>query len=153
MDRGLFAFGAVFLIVGVALGYFMVAYPEGLNPDWPIWAALLAPAAFALGGLHMMAEALRRPRLSGLMLRAILVCLWAIVNWAAFFSTHIDCAGRVSFLGAELFRWVPSEVECRNSLRAIVASIDSLVVMTAGIVVWQRARARRKEAEKIRPVG
>ena len=145
VNRALVAFGIVALIVGVGSGYLMYSHPEGLNPAWPIWMALLAPAVFALGGLHVIAAGLRQPRLSNAMLGAIAFCLWAIVHWGAFFTTHIQCLATVSFLGAEIVDWHPSEMECRNSLRAIVAVIDALVVIAAGVSAWHRYRAPRKE--------
>lgn len=145
MNRALVAFGIVALIVGVGSGYLMYTHPEGLNPAWPIWMALLAPAVFALGGLHVIAAGLGQPRLSNAMLGAIVFCLWAIVNWAAFFTTHIQCRATISFLGAEIVERYPSELECRNSLRAIVAAIDALVVIAVGVSAWHRNRASRKE--------
>ena len=80
MNRPLVAFGTVALIIGVGSGYFMYTQPEGLNPEWPIWMALLAPAVFTLGGLHMIAAGLDQPRLSIVMLRGILFCFWAIIH-------------------------------------------------------------------------
>ena len=145
MNRALIAFGIVALIVGVGSGYFMYTQPEGLNPEWPIWMALLAPAVFTLGGLHVIAAGLRQTRLSNAMLGAIVFCLWAIVHWAAFFTTHIQCLATISFLGAEIVEWHPSEIECRNSLRVIVAAIDALVVIAAGVFAWHRYRAPSKE--------
>lgn len=142
MNRPLIAFGMVALIVGVGSGYFMYTRPEGLNPEWPIWMALLAPVVFTLGGLHMIAAGLDRPRLSNAMLIAVVVCLWAIVHWAAFFTTHIQCVATVSFLGAKVVDWYPSEAECRNSLRVLVAVLDVLVVIAAG-VSWRGYRASR----------
>lgn len=140
MNRPLIAFGMVALIVGVGSGYFMYTHPEGLNPEWPIWMALLAPVVFVLSGLHIIAAGLRQPRLSNAMLVAVVVCLWAIVNWAAFFTNRIECLATISFLGAEIVQSHPSEMECRNSLRVIVAIIDALVVFAAGVSVWHRYR-------------
>ncbi|HKI02257.1 MAG TPA: hypothetical protein VKK31_09765 [Thermoanaerobaculia bacterium] len=145
MDRAQVAFGILSLTVGVVSGYFMYTHPEGLNPAWPIWMALLAPAVFVLGGLHVIAAGLHQPRLSSATLGAIVFCLWAIVNWAAFFTNHIQCLATLSFLGAKIVKWHPSEMECRNSLRAIVAAIDTLVVIAAGFSAWHRYRAPRKE--------
>jgi len=145
VNRSLVAFGIVALIVGVGSGYLMYTHPEGLNPAWPLGMALLAPAVFVLGGLHMIAAGLNQPRLSSAMLGAIAFCLWAIVNWAAFFTTHFQCLATLSFLGVGIFDWQPSEMECRNSLRVIVAIVDALVVIAAGASVWHRYRAPRKE--------
>ena len=143
VNRALVAFGIVTLIVGVGIGYLMSTHPEGLNPAWPLWMALIAPAVFVFGGLHVIATGLGQPRLSSAMLGAIAFCLWAIVNWAAFFTPHIQCLATISFLGGKIFNWYPSEMECRISLRAIVIALDALVVAAAGVSAWHRYRAPR----------
>lgn len=142
MDRTLTAFGVVVLIIGVGIGYLMYTNPEGLNPAWPMGMAMLAPAAFVLAGLHVIAAGLGRSRLSGALLLAIVFCLWAIVHWAAFFTPHIQCVATVSFLGAGIAQWFPSEEQCRTSLRVLLASIDALVLLGFG---WYRFQAPRKE--------
>src|SRR5690349_20255467 len=128
MNRAQIAFGIVALIVRVGTGYFMCTHPEGLNPDWPLWMALIVPALFILGGLHIVADGLQQTRFSHIMVRFMLLCFGAIANWAAFFTTDVQCRAGLSFLGIPLLSWYPSEVECRNSLRAIVAGIDLLVI-------------------------
>jgi hypothetical protein len=143
VNRALVAFGIVTLIVGVGIGYLMCTRPEGLNPAWPIGMALIAPAVFVFGGLHVIAAGLNQPRLSSSMLGAIAFCLWAIVNWAAFFTPHIQCLATVSFLGAGIVDWHPSEIQCRNSLRVIVVVLDALVVIAAGASAWHRYRDPR----------
>ena len=142
-DRGMVVFGIFTLIVGLGAGYFMYAYPEGINPDWPMAMALLAPALFVMAGLHVLAAGLGQPRLADAMIRGIVLCLWTIINWAAFFTTQIQCVVTVSFLGVSIFGWQPSEEECRTSLRAMIAMIDVLIVMVVGAFAWQRYRARR----------
>jgi hypothetical protein len=145
MERSQFAFGIFTLIVGVAIGYFMYAYPEGLNPDWPLGMALVVPALFILGGLHIIADALNQTRFSHIMVRGMILGFGAIANWAAFFTTGVQCLATVSFLGLPLFSWEPSEVECRNSLRAIIAGIDLVVIAVIGLFLWHRYRASREE--------
>lgn len=145
MKSGQVAFGLFTLIVGVGIGYFMYTRPEGLNPEWPLEMALIVPAVFVLGGFLLIAEALDQTRLSIAMIRAMLFCFWAIVHWAAFFTNQIQCRATVSFLGAVIAGWHPSEMECRNSLRIIIGSLDALVVMAVGVFAWQRYQARRKE--------
>lgn len=142
MDRQpvLIPFGILFLGVGLGIGYLMFATPEGLNPDWPIWMALLVPAAFMLAGLHIVAQGLGYPRLSGLMVGVIAVCLLAIVNWAAFFTTSVECAQTISFLDFALLRRYPSEAECRASLRVIIAGIDLLVAVPLLAFAWRKRR-------------
>ena len=40
MDRAGIPFGVFAVLVGVGLGYFMLAFPEGVGPKYPIWVAL-----------------------------------------------------------------------------------------------------------------
>jgi len=145
MNRGAVAFGVFTLIVGVGMGYFMYTHPEGLNPEWPIWAALLAPALFVLGGLHIIGAELNKTGLSSVTLRAILFCFWAVLNWAAFFTTHIQCRMAVSFLGAPIVDWYPTEADCRNSLRILVAILDALIVGLFALYAWHRHRISRNK--------
>jgi hypothetical protein len=135
----------------VGIGYLMYTRPEGLNPEWPLGMALLVPAVFVLGGLLLIAEALSQARLSIAVIRTLLFCFVAIIHWAAFFTTHIQCRVTVSFLGAAVIGWHPSEMECRDSLRFLIAGLDALVVISVGVFAWQRARARRKEPGRSSP--
>lgn len=144
MNRDLIIFGIVALIVGLGAGYLIFAHPEGLNPEWPIWMASLVPALFAIVGLHMVAGGLGLPRFSATMLKLIPVCLWAIVNWAAFFTTRFNCLVTVSFLGITIFNGPPSEMECRNSLRVIVACVDALIVLPSVAFTWRKLQKLQK---------
>ena len=47
MDRAGIPFGILTILVGLGIGYLMLAFPEGLSSDYPIWIALLAPLVFA----------------------------------------------------------------------------------------------------------
>lgn len=143
MNRPLIPLGIVFLLVGLGTGYLMVSHPQGLNPSWPLGAALLAPAAFALGGLHMVAQGLGYSKLSAAMLKAIMICFVAIANWAAFFTARVPCRETASFFGVPILRRYPSEIECRNSLRAIIASVDTVVVLFFIALAWRKLRSRR----------
>lgn len=147
MERSQIAFGIFTLIVGVVISYFMYTYPENLDPDWPLWMALVVPALFILGGLHIVADGMQRTHFSHMMIRAMLLCFGAIGNWAAFFTTSVECMATASFLGIPVLSWEPSEVECRNSLRALVAGIDLVVIAVIGLYYWNRYRASRKEPE------
>ena len=73
MNRSLIPMGFVFLAVGLGVGYLMITQPQGLNPSWPLGAALLVPAVFAAGGLHMIAAGLGYPSVSAAMLKFILI--------------------------------------------------------------------------------
>ena len=138
-------FGALFLIVGVGVGYLMYSHPEGLNPEWPLGMALMAAAAFAFGGLHLIAVAQGYPRASGVMLQAILVVFLVVFNWAAFFTSHYQCLETVSFLGIGLVQWVPSEESCRNGMRVIVGTIDLIIVL--GLVAFAKQRWLHSRSE------
>ena len=123
----------------------MVSQPQGLNPSWPLGAALLVPAVFAAGGLHMVASGLGFPRVSAAMLKAIMICFWVIANWAAFFSARVPCRQTASFFGVPILTRYPSEAECRNSLRALIGSLDAIVTAILVAVAWRRLRSRRAE--------
>lgn len=141
----LIVFGLLCLIVGLGSGYFMLAYPEGLNPEWPMGMALLAVSVFAFAGLHMIAVGLGYPRASAIMIQAILVAFFGVFNWAAFFTTHYQCTETVSFLGIELFKHIPSEESCRNGMKVIVGTIDLIIVLGLAAFAkqrWQRSRSR-----------
>ena len=146
VNRPLIAMGIVFLAVGLGVGYLMITQPQGLNPSWPLGAALLAPAVFALGGLHMIASGLGYPSISALMLKAIMICFLAIANWAAFFTERVPCRQTVSFFGVAILTRSPSEIECRNSLRAIIGSLDAIVVLILAAFAWRSLRIRRAES-------
>jgi hypothetical protein len=145
MNRPLIPFGILFLVVGLGVGYLMYAHPEGLNPDWPLGMAMLVPAVFAAGGLHLTFRGLGYPRLSIAMLRVILLCLGAIVHWAAFFSSRVQCSETLSFLGTEVLSRYPSETECRNHLRVIIACLDALVLLTVCAFGWWKLQGSRSK--------
>jgi hypothetical protein len=140
----LVVFGLISLVVGLASGCLIYTHPEGLNPEWPMGMALLAVSVFAFAGLHMIAVGLGYPRVSGIIVQVLLVAFFGVFNWAAFFTTHIQCIDSLSFLGIELLRHIPSEESCSNGLKVIVGTIDLLIFL--GFVVyakqrWQRSRS------------
>ncbi len=145
LNRPLIPFGLVFLAVGLGIGYLMLSQPQGLNPSWPPGAAMLVPAVFAAGGLHMVASGLGFSSLSAAMLKAIMACFWAIANWAAFFSASVPCRQTVSFFGVPVLARYPSEVGCRSGLRILIVSLDAIVVAFIVAIVWRRLRSRRAE--------
>jgi hypothetical protein len=138
-------FGIVFLIAGLGIGYMMYTYPEGLNPEWPLWLAMFAPAAFAFGGLHMIGAGLGYPRFAIAMIQIILVCFWVVFNWAAFFTHHIQCVDVVSFLGVEILRRYPSEEDCRIGVQIIVGTLDALFLLP--LIPFVRRRMQRSLSE------
>lgn len=145
IDRAQVGFGILVLIIGVGTGYLMYTHPEGLNPYWPLGMAMLVPAVFTFAGLHVIAAGLGQTRLSIVMLRAILLGLGVIINWAAFFTKNMECVVTVSFLGLPVLGWRPTEEECRASMRATVAVLDVLVLVLFGVFLWQRRRTLRNE--------
>jgi len=132
------AVGVVAILIGLAFGSLMLASPEGLNPAYPIWIALLAPLAFVFGGMLVCAHASGRPGFVAITFSALAFCLLLIVNWGAFFSSHIQCRETLSFLGLPILEWYPSEVECRSSLRVIMACLDAVVLVLVAVLIWRR---------------
>jgi len=146
MDRAPLGMGIVLLLLGLGIGALMLLMPEGLNPNWPMGMALLAPGAFVLAGLHMVGSGLGYPRFSGVMLALIAVALWVIVNWAAFFTTQHGCVATVSFGGVSIFGWRPSEEDCRMSLQMLVGSFDGLLIVLILVAAWRRLRRPRDDS-------
>lgn len=147
LNRGLCAFGVLALVVGIVIGWAMVEWPQGLNPDWPLGMALIVPAMFAFAGLHMIAESMGRSGLAGTMLRFVLLCFLGIGNWAAFGSTHIQCTETISYMGYTIFGRQPSPAECLNSLRMLVAGIDAVIAVIVIAFAWDR-RVRSRPGRK-----
>ena len=130
------------MLIGVAIGYVMLAFPEGTNPEYPIGIALLAPLAFILGGVLVCAHALGRLSIVAIAFAALALCLLAVVNWAAFFTSHVQCRETLSFLGFAILERTPSALECGASLRVIMASLDAVVLIALAVYGWRRwARA------------
>jgi len=142
MNAAGMAIGIVAIFSGVAIGVLMLAFPGGINPAYPAWIAILAPLAFVLGGVLACAHALGRPTLVAAAFSGFALCLLAIVNWGAFFSSSIQCLETVSFLGMEILQRYPSEVECRAGLRIIMAYLDAVVLIAVAVLVWRRWASR-----------
>jgi hypothetical protein len=134
--------GVVALLVGLGTGFLILSHPEGLNPAWPLGMAMLAPAVFVLAGLQFIATGFGYARFSGVLLAAIALCFLAIANFAAFLTTGFGCVETLSFLGVPILRRQPSEADCRNQLRTIMASVDALVLLPAAVFAWRKARSR-----------
>jgi hypothetical protein len=140
LSRDGILFGLVALGLGLSTGYLMVAYPEGLNGSWPLGAALLVPALFALAGVYMLSAGLGHPRVAIVAVRAILAAFLVVANWAAFFTAHVPCRETVSFFGVPLLSRFPNEADCRFRLRAIIGSIDALILLATAAFLWQKKR-------------
>jgi hypothetical protein len=140
---GQLGMGAVALLVGVGTGGLMLAYPEGLSPNWPIWVAMLAPAMFVLCGLHLLGTGLGYPRFGMLALRGILVGMLLMLHWYTFFTETMQCTAGLSFLGFEILRQAPGERECRAVLVAIVLTIDAVIFLPWAVFAWRSRRSAR----------
>ena len=150
MDRAGIPFGVFAVLVGLGIGYLMLAFPEGVSPNYPIWVALLAPLAFVFGGLLMLAHATGHPSASAFAVAALALCLLVIVNWAAFFTDHIQCRVIISFLGVAILQRYPSEAECRDSLRIVMACLDTLVLVPVLVFAWRKFAGGHREPTRLR---
>jgi len=148
VNRPGIAIGVVAVLVGLALGSLMLASPQGINPAYPIWIAMLAPLAFVCGGLLICAHALGQPVFVAITFRALAFCLLVIVNWGAFFSDHIHCREALSFLGVAILERYPSEVECQSSLRIIMGCLDAAVLVFLTVLVWGKVASRLRQSTK-----
>jgi hypothetical protein len=133
--------GAAFLLLGVGIGYWMFRQPEGLNPDWNIWVAELAPATFAMGGIYLISDALGYPRFAVRFLQAIMVAFLIMLNWYAFAVAEPTCTQAISFLGYEILRQNPGPGACRFVLVIFTLTVDAIVVIPAAMYGWRRFRA------------
>lgn len=139
------AFGVIALAVGVGTGWLIVAYPKGLNPSWPIGMALLVPAMFALGGIHLLGQGFGYPKLAAASLRVIVVGFLAIGNWAAFMTARVPCRQTASFFGVPLLERYPSDAECRSQLRTIMVLVDGAVAFVFAALAWRTLRRRSRQ--------
>ena len=137
--------GLIFTAVGLGVGWLMYAQPEGLNPQWPLWVAELAPAAFAVAGMFLVVTGAGLERLGAAMLRILLLCMLAIFNFAVFFTTPDQCSTTVSFLGIPLFTRNPSGASCKIGSELIVGTLDLLIVL--GFIAYMRQKYRRARTE------
>ncbi len=141
-SRAGLAIGAVTMLVGLAAGYAMLAFPGNLSPDYPLGVALLVPVAFIACGLLACAHALGRPRGVAIALGALAACLWLVANWGAFFSSHLQCRETFSFLGLVSFALSPSEAECADRLRLVMIYVDAIVLLALAVFAWRRLAGR-----------
>jgi hypothetical protein len=148
VERSGVAIGILAIVIGLAVGYAMIAFPEGTNPAYPIWIALLAPLAFILGGVLICAHTLGRFSMVAIAFGALAFCLLAIVTWGAFSSSHIQCRETLSFLGLRILERYPNELECRAGLRVIMACLDAGVLVVLAVSAWHRWAGGRRESTK-----
>jgi hypothetical protein len=146
MNAAAVVMGIACLAVGAGTGGLMLAYPAGLSPNWPIAVALLAPGVFALAGLHLLGTGLGYPRFAIAVLQILVVCMWGMLHWYAFFTANMQCTAGVSFLGLPLFRWRPGEVECQAVLQTIVIALDAIILVPVVLLGWRRLRKPPGEA-------
>ena len=134
--------GIVALAVGLGTGYLIVAHPGGLNPSWPIGMALLAPAAFTLGGVFLLSQGLGYPKPGAAAMTGIAVCLLAIAHWAAFFTARVPCRESLSLFGVPLLERYPSDAACRSQLQGILVFVDGVVGLFVAAFAVHRMRRR-----------
>jgi hypothetical protein len=142
------AMGIVSIIIGLASGYFLLVSPENINPEYPIWIAFLAPLVFLFGGLLIFAHAFNHPTFNKIMLSALALCLLVIVNWAAFFTSHIQGRVTISFFDIPILEQYLSEVESRANLHIIMACLDAVVLVVLIGFGWRRLASRDRESTK-----
>jgi hypothetical protein len=143
--------GVAFLIAGIGVGYMMFLQPEGLNPEWGLWAAELAPAMFALAGIYLISDALGYSRFALRLLQALLVCMLLLLHWIAYFVTDAKCTATFSFLGLSVLTEQLDTVVCRTLLLVAVAVIDVIAIALPALFAWRRWRSSRGGAAATPP--
>ncbi len=143
-DSAAIAMGIVSIAVGLVLAYWMLAFPEGINPAYPLATALLAPLVFVSGGLLACAAVSGRRMLVDIAFGSLALGLLALVHWGAFSSGAIECRETVSLFGIALLERYPSEAECRSSLRRLLEGFDVVVSIALAAIAWRKAARRRR---------
>ena len=135
--------GCSFLIVGVGVGYWMNLEPEGLNPQWGLWAAELFPVAFVLCGVFLIADAFGCSRFAIRILQILVVGLVVLLHWIAYFARGGECTASVAFLGVPLLGWRPDLRACEFTVLVIVMALDASAIALAARYGWRWWRNRR----------
>lgn len=130
--------GFAFLLAGLGVGVMMYLQPEGLNPEWPLWAAELVPLLFAIAGIYLICDALGYLGVAVRLLQVLLVCMLLVLHWIAFFVTDAQCSASVGFLGIPLAGQQLDDWVCRLVLLLFVGTIDAAIIIPAGIQAWRR---------------
>ncbi len=118
----------------------MYLQPEGLNPEWPLWAAEIVPLMFAIAGVYLICDASGYLGVAVRLLQALLVCMLVVLHWIAFFVTEGQCSASLGFLGIALAGLQLDDRVCRFVLLLFVGTIDAAVIIPAGIRAWRRRR-------------
>ncbi|MEO8741202.1 MAG: hypothetical protein ABI537_16070 [Casimicrobiaceae bacterium] len=132
--------GCAFLLLGFGVGFMMYLQPEGLNPEWGLWAAELVPVIFALAGIYIIADAFGYPRVAVRMVQGLLVGMLSLLHWIAFFVTDGQCSASFAFLGTVLAGRQFDAWVCRFVLLLFVGVVDAVIVMPAAIQAWRKWR-------------
>jgi hypothetical protein len=148
---GKMAMGGLFLIAGVGVGYMMFLQPEGLNPEWGLWAAEVAPAMFALAGIYLISDALGYPRFALRLLQVLLVVLLLMLHWITFFVTGGECTATFSFLGLSVLTEQLDPVICRWLFMVAVAVFDVIFIALPAFLALRRWRNSRGGAAATPP--
>jgi len=128
-------FGALFVVVGLAIMAMMILSPEGLNA--PMWVGLAAASTFVFAGASVVAQSLGFAGL-GKWIGVLVVFLLAVPGfWIMLGSGDMSCSRSVSFL------WSSSgeggDLECR-----VVFGAGAIVVLAMAVAfAWAAWRGRR----------
>ena len=137
--------GGGFMVLGVGVGYWMYRSPEGLNPEWGLWIAEVVPAAFAIGGMFLVADAFGFRRLAVRLLQLLMWCMLLLAHWIAFFVTGAQCSVGLSLLGIDFLTVQPDDWMCRFVFLVIVLMVDVVAIFVA-VAGWRRSRDARPPA-------
>jgi hypothetical protein len=131
-------FGALFVVVGLAVIAGMVFSPHGLTV--PMWVGLAAASTFVLAGLSVMAQSLGLARLGRSIAILVVVGLSVPGFWIMFGSGEMSCSRSVTFLGSESSS-TAGDLECRIVFGA--GAVLTLAVAVAFAVAGYRDWTRR----------
>jgi predicted acylesterase/phospholipase RssA len=115
----------------------------GITIDLPtIGQGLLNPLGAARGRVNGkgLAEGLGFFGFGIAMLRVILVCMFLMIHWAAFFTTNIQCGETLSFFGIPIYENYPTAAECSTRLKVIVTCIGGLILSVVVAYLWQKRK-------------
>ena len=127
-------FGALFVVVGIAIMAMMVLSPEGLNA--PMWVGLAAAATFSVAGASVVAQSLGYARL-GRWIGVVVVLLLAVPGlWIMLGSGKMSCTRSVTFLWSS--SGTAGDLECR-----VVFGAGAIVVLAMAVAfAWAAWRGR-----------
>jgi hypothetical protein len=135
---GPIVFGSVFVLVGIGIGYLFYAYPGGFAEGWSVWAGSFVPLGFIAAGVLVIANALGSMRGVRIAVVVLVACLVAVINWATFFTPHVECVETISAFGIAVFSRRPSLEECKFGLYVLVGTLDAVMVLSVLLFALRR---------------